>query len=74
MGSFTAGWQQTNEDTGITATSSYENTSYGVTFNVNDDLSVGYNHTESDQVKVVRMIQKRIHSKLLTQWVEQASD
>ena len=49
MGSFTAGWQQTNEDTGVTATSSYENTSYGVTFNVNDDLSIGYNHTESDK-------------------------
>jgi len=49
MGSFTAGWQQTNEDTGITATTSYENTSYGITFNVNDDLSIGYNHTESDK-------------------------
>jgi outer membrane protein OmpU len=49
MGSFTAGWQQTSEDTGVTATSSYENTSYGVTFNVNDDLSIGYNHTESDK-------------------------
>jgi len=49
MGSFTAGWQQTTEDTGITATTSYENTSYGITFNVNDDLSIGYNHTESDK-------------------------
>jgi outer membrane protein OmpU len=49
MGGFTAGWQQTNEDTGITATTSYENTSYGITFNVNDDLSIGYNHTESDK-------------------------
>jgi outer membrane protein OmpU len=49
MGSFTAGYQQTNEDTGITATTSYENTSYGITFNVNDDLSIGYNHTESDK-------------------------
>ena len=49
MGGFTAGWQQTNEETGITATTSYENTSYGITFNVNDDLSIGYNHTESDQ-------------------------
>jgi outer membrane protein OmpU len=49
MGAFTVGYQQTNEDTGITATSSYENTSYGVTFNVNDDLSIGYNHTESDK-------------------------
>jgi len=49
MGGFTAGWQTTNEDTGVTATSSYENTSYGITFNVNDDLSIGYNHTESDK-------------------------
>jgi len=49
MGSFTAGYQQTNEDTGVTATTSYENTSYGITFNVNDDLSIGYNHTESDK-------------------------
>ena len=47
MGGFTAGYQQTNEDTGVTATTSYENTSYGITFSVNDDLSVGYNHTES---------------------------
>jgi len=49
MGSFTAGYQQTNEDTGVTATTSYENTSYGITFNVNDDLSIGYNHTDSDK-------------------------
>jgi outer membrane protein OmpU len=49
MGAFSAGWQQTNEDTGITATTNYENTSYGITFNVNDDLSIGYNHTESDK-------------------------
>ena len=34
---------------GITATASYENTAYGITFNVNDDLSIGYNHVESDQ-------------------------
>jgi outer membrane protein OmpU len=48
-GGFTVGYQQTNEDTGVTATTSYENTSYGITFNINDDLSVGYNHTESDK-------------------------
>jgi outer membrane protein OmpU len=48
-GGFSVGYQQTNEDTGVTATTSYENTSYGITFNVNDDLSIGYNHTESDQ-------------------------
>jgi len=45
---FTVGYQQTNEDTGITASSSYDNTSYGITFSVNDDLSIGYAHTESD--------------------------
>ena len=48
-GGFTVGYQQTNEDTGVTAAASYENTSYGITFNINDDLSVGYNHTESDK-------------------------
>ena len=48
MGGFTAGYQITDEDTGITATSGYDNTSYGITFSVNDDLSIGYAHTESD--------------------------
>ena len=27
----------------------YENVGYGITFQVNDDLSVGYNHYESEQ-------------------------
>ena len=48
VGSFTAGYQVTDEDNGKTDTTSYENTSYGITFSVNDDLSIGYNHTESD--------------------------
>jgi hypothetical protein len=47
-GSFSAGLQRSNEETGIAATSEYENTMYSVTFNVNDDLSIGYNHVESD--------------------------
>jgi outer membrane protein OmpU len=47
-GSFTLGWQQTNEDTGNSSTNTdYENTSYGITFQINDDLSVGYGHVES---------------------------
>jgi len=49
MGGFTVGYQITDEDTGLTTTTSYENTSYSVTFNVNDDLSIGYAHTESDE-------------------------
>jgi hypothetical protein len=37
------------EDTGLTGTTEYENTMYSVTFNVNDDLSIGYNHVSSDE-------------------------
>jgi len=48
-GGFTVGYQVTDEETGKTTTTGYENTSYGITFNVNDDLSIGYNHTESDE-------------------------
>ena len=47
-GSFTVGYQVTEEDNGRTGTTGYDNTTYGITFNVNDDLSIGYNHTESD--------------------------
>ena len=49
MGSFTVGYQQTDEETGLTSGTDYENTSYGITFNVNDDLSIGYAHTESTE-------------------------
>jgi len=49
MGGFTVGYQITDEETGQTGTTGYENTSYGISFNVNDDLSVSYNHTESDE-------------------------
>ena len=48
-GGFSVGWQQTDEETGNTSKTGYENTSYGITFNVNDDFSVGYGHVESDQ-------------------------
>jgi len=49
MGGFTVGYQITDEDTGLTTTTNYENTSYGITFNVNDDLSIGYGHVESNE-------------------------
>ena len=48
-GGFTVGYQQTDEETGNTAKTGYENTSYGITFSVNDDLSVGFGHVESNQ-------------------------
>jgi outer membrane protein OmpU len=47
-GAFTVGYQKTNEDTGATGTTDYDNIAYGITFNVNDDLSIGYGHVESD--------------------------
>jgi hypothetical protein len=50
MGGFTIGYQISEEDLGTnTAAMEYENTGYGITFNVNDDLSIGYNNYESDQ-------------------------
>jgi len=48
-GGFTLGYQMSKEETGETATTDYDNTMYSVTFNVNDDLSIGYNHVESDE-------------------------
>jgi len=50
MGGFTFGYQMSDEETGETGTTDYENTYYSVTFSVNDDLSIGYNHVESDEV------------------------
>jgi len=49
VGGFTVGYQRSVEDTGrATTNTEYENTAYGITFNVSDDLSIGYNHVESD--------------------------
>jgi len=50
MGNFTVGYQWSEQDLGTnTGALQYDNEGYGITFNVNDDLSVGYNHYESDQ-------------------------
>jgi len=49
MGGFTVGYQINDDETGrATTNTKYENTYYSVTFNVNDDLSIGYGHIESD--------------------------
>jgi len=48
-GGFTVGYQRSDEETGETSITDYQNTMYSVTFNVNDDLSIGYNHAESDK-------------------------
>ncbi len=50
MGSFTLGYQWSEDDLGrATGATQYNNDAYGITFNVNDDLSIGYNHYESEQ-------------------------
>jgi len=50
MGAWTVGYQMSEEDLGrASGATKYENDGYGITFNVNDDLSIGYNHYESEQ-------------------------
>jgi len=50
VGSFTLGYQFSEEDNGrATTTTGYENTGYGIVFAINDDLSISYNNYESEQ-------------------------
>jgi outer membrane protein OmpU len=50
MGSWTAGYQWQEVDLGTSSGAlKYTNDGYGVTFNVNDDLSIGFNHFDSEQ-------------------------
>ena len=50
VNSFTLGYQWSERDLGrSTGALQYDNTGYGVTFNVNDNLSLGYNNWESEQ-------------------------
>jgi len=49
-GAWTVGYQWSEEDLGrATGATEYENDGYGITFQVNDDLSLGYNYYESNQ-------------------------
>jgi len=50
IGSFTLGYQVSDEDNGrATSKTGYDNTGYGVVFAINDDLSISYNNYESKQ-------------------------
>jgi hypothetical protein len=50
VGAWTVGYQWSEEENGrATTTTKYTNDGYGITFAVNDDLSIGYNHYESEQ-------------------------
>ena len=51
VGSFTLGYQYSEEDNGrASTTTGYDNTGYGIVFAINDDLSISYNNYESDQL------------------------
>ena len=51
VGSFTLGYQYSEEDNGrATTKTGYDNTGYGIVFAINDDLSIGYNNYESTQL------------------------
>jgi outer membrane protein OmpU len=55
-GGFTVGYQWSEEDLGRTTDpKTYENDAWGVTFNVNDDLSIGYNNYESTQTSAANV-------------------
>jgi len=47
IGGATVGYQESEEDNVGTAGKYYENEAYGVSYSVNDDLSVSYGHNES---------------------------
>jgi len=52
VGSVTVGYQYSRDNLQnkvAASTSFYENNMYGITFQINDDLSIGYNHIESEQ-------------------------
>ena len=50
VGSWTAGYQWSEVELGTTTGAlKYTNDGYGITFNVNDDLSIGYNNYQSEQ-------------------------
>jgi hypothetical protein len=56
VGSFTLGYQWSEEDLGMSASEQqYENEGYGITFQINDDLSVGYNNYESKQTSTTNV-------------------
>jgi len=56
VGGFTLGYQWSEEDLGVSANEQqYDNEGYGITFAINDDLSVGYNHYESKQTSTTNV-------------------
>jgi len=56
VGGFTLGYQWSDEDNGnATTNTGYENDAYGVTFSINDDLSIGYNNYKSERTSTTNV-------------------
>jgi hypothetical protein len=56
VGGFTLGYQWSEQDLGISANEQqYDNEGYGITFAINDDLSIGYNSYESKQTSTTNV-------------------
>ena len=56
IGGFTVGYQWSEADLGTTTgAQQYDNEGYGITFAINDDLSIGYNHYESEQTNTANV-------------------
>jgi outer membrane protein OmpU len=56
IGGFTFGYQWSEADLGTTTgAQQYDNDGYGITFAINDDLSIGYNHYESKQTNTANV-------------------
>jgi outer membrane protein OmpU len=53
VGGVTVGYQHSEESMGVGAVDVYENDAYGISYSVNDDLSISYGSHESDQSKDV---------------------
>ena len=50
VGGFTLGYQWSKEENGRASTNTeYQNDGYGITFSINDDLSIGYNNYKSER-------------------------
>ena len=67
VGGFTLGYQWSEQDLGSSANEQqYDNEGYGITFNVNDDLSIGYNNYESERKFNPKKRNKKNH------WIERS--
>jgi len=56
VGGFTVGYQWSEEENGrATTNTEYRNDGYGITFSINDDLSIGYNNYKSEKVSTTNV-------------------